>query len=773
MPKAQLQVLQSTAYPSSDAADAGPLVAPSLLVSTGGASSPNISITADERRARRRELHGVGKSPVIAGTKTEQRDQRRHLEQQVKEADTRLQALRLTVFTGRLLPTKHEQAVMRRYRKSAGRRRGLSDAALQDLHLKIEAFAADLLQRIPPTELAKAVAPAAGVLPAPEKKRARLPIALITLPPATLLDDLKVGRIPWSEVLSVPPMKREVTLSQLRENRALEEDRELRLQALALKDTMSARAAMALLTESEDPKDVPKAEVRWCQRLWQRAESGHADMDRRHEQHAKTTVMIPLIQALVLRELMGRVVMSGFQIAELINAELPEWEALGRLSDPTLRLPRPSTSTVEHWIERLPQSVKTVSRAGLSGWSKQERLTDRLKRATHANHIWQIDHTQIDTLLVLSAEQPTEHAVMHQTTCIDAFSGLTLASHKSSVYPDSETLSIVMADAIRPHEIAGQQVGGLPDMVVVDRGPDFKSSHFARIMTKLTIELELAAPHSPDQKAPVERSFRTSNQAMAKYPGHKRANGRSKGAARKRQAELMTVEQAMAASQRELDLHVVRPRGHGRPSPLEEYLSSWTPRWPTNLHDLDLLLLKDDEERVLNREGVRFRGQIYKGLVETDAGHAYQDLLGEKVIVRYHPDDQESILIYHKETGTRLGEFVNEVLWAAEGGAVVSNGIYRSQLVPRTTAYRKALSTKDRGTQKVERQRELEAKAKDRKAFAEREGLPAPTSRDERTTTKTRTADRRTEERRLDVLLQAVERANDPTQDFPILEGLT
>jgi hypothetical protein len=146
---------------------------------------------------------------------------------------------------------------------------------------------------------------------------------------------------------------------------------------------------------------------------------------------------------------------------------------------------------------------------------------------------------------------------------------------------------------------------------------------------------------------------------------------------------------------------------------------------------------------VLGRLGVRFNKTEYKGLPETVEGHAYQDLIGQRVVVRYHPDDEESVVLYHAGTGARIGEFIREDLYRRAVGARAANQRYIRPLKERTTDYRKALEKEDRAVAKVSRKAEIEAKRNEIRQQEARDGISHTPTRSEAQTRRKVVRDKR------------------------------
>ena len=436
--------------------------------------------------------------------------------------------------------------------------------------------------------------------------------------------------------------------------------------------------------------------------------------------------MLPLAMALTLKYYAGRRKASNAQIATLVNNEINQIEPRARRDGILIPIPRVTPFSVKWFIQRLPESVRIVRRGGMDAWAKQHRLTDRQVEAQFANHIWEIDHTPLDLNAVRSAEDEDEDVVIWVTACVDVFSGMPMAVFVSSDHPTAFTTSLVLSMAIRPRQLAGVEVGGLPVILRPDHGADFKAKHMGQIAAALGIEVDYAEEHTPDDKPHVERFMRTLNQMVAALPGHKGAEGRSAGSAKRQRARLLTMRQVIEKVNQYTDEYRTRFRKDFGSSPLHAFRESVDMRLPENLDNLDLLLLKTDQQRVLGREGIRFNNTKYKGTVTTADGHLTSDLTGRRVVIRYHPYSTESIYVYDAETNTRLGEFVDERLWTGPS-ASEENAKYIKPLKERTTAFVQQLKKEDAAAARKAREEERKVLERERQESAALEGRKTQT----------------------------------------------
>ena len=90
-----------------------------------------------------------------------------------------------------------------------------------------------------------------------------------------------------------------------------------------------------------------------------------------------------------------------------------------------------------------------------------------------------------------------------------------------ALYRVPEAIAIELADQVPEHGIAGVPVLH-PETVVVDHGKVFISRAFKDACARLGINLQLARPYTPTDKAQVERVFRTIRESFVEgLPGYK------------------------------------------------------------------------------------------------------------------------------------------------------------------------------------------------------------------------------------------------------------
>jgi transposase InsO family protein len=283
-------------------------------------------------------------------------------------------------------------------------------------------------------------------------------------------------------------------------------------------------------------------------------------------------------------------------------------------------------------------------------WYKQGRPVVRFQMAERANERWQLDHTRLDIWI---RELVKDAWVVREAWCtaaVDAFSRAVAGIVISTKNPDAWTTSILMMMAVQPkrHELWLNR--GLPDVIQPDRGADFMSRSVQGVMASLHVVFDPDPPRYPNRKGIVERWFGTLDGFLRTLPGHMKATGTSRVSGERSLSVLLTRNQLKEAIEDwiAVDYHQ-RPHSEleGR-KPVEVWEENVRLRLPEP-EQLNALLLKADETRTLRRTGIHFQKETYWApeLVEH---------WKSEVLVRYNPEDLESVLIYHGSTGDYICE---------------------------------------------------------------------------------------------------------------------
>ena len=133
-----------------------------------------------------------------------------------------------------------------------------------------------------------------------------------------------------------------------------------------------------------------------------------------------------------------------------------------------------------------------------------------------------MDHTKLD-MLVVDPEMRLPVGRPWMTTAIDKFSKMVIGMYISFSPPSYLSVMQCLRHAIKPKTYVKDvyprikhswDAYGIPELIVVDNGPEFYSTHFEDACLQLGISIHFAPAKRGQYKGTVERWFRTQNQQL-------------------------------------------------------------------------------------------------------------------------------------------------------------------------------------------------------------------------------------------------------------------
>lgn len=321
------------------------------------------------------------------------------------------------------------------------------------------------------------------------------------------------------------------------------------------------------------------------------------------------------------------------------------------------KLPLPSESTVRKYLDSLPEALKMLrgGRGGERKWRHEAMPVRRYSNTSFGNDRWQADHTPLPIWIRVRFGKKWVPCHVFLTLFLDAHTRSIAGYLLSKKYPDSWSIALTLRRAILRKKNPKWKNRGIPLVFQTDQGKDFMSRAIAVTLANLGIVFDPDPPYYPNRKGKVERIFLTIDIGCLRIlPGHMKAIGTSEGAAAKRVHELLTFEQLNAEIERWIveEYHEKVHSETGR-KPREFWEETVRLRMPTSDEDLNLLILKADQERTIRNTGLIF---AHKG---KKSNYWAPDLVyhyGERVRIAYNPEDLESILVYCASTGKFICE---------------------------------------------------------------------------------------------------------------------
>lgn len=320
------------------------------------------------------------------------------------------------------------------------------------------------------------------------------------------------------------------------------------------------------------------------------------------------------------------------------------------------KLPCPSESTVKKYIDSLSEPLKMFRRGGVGErkWQHEALPVVRYENTSYANQRWQADHTELSIWIRVKIDGKWVPCRVYFTVFLDAHSRSIAGCQLSTKYPDSWTIALTFRHAISRKKNKRWKNRGFPSIFQTDRGKDYMSHAIAATLANAGIAFDPDAPRYPNGKGKIERFFLTLDTGCLRIlPGHMKAIGKTEGAALKRVHELLTLNQLYAEIERWIveDYHQRVHSETGR-KPAEFWVETARLRSPVD-DDLNLLILKEDEERTIKNTGLTFTYERNKRIYwSPELSFHY----GQRVRVAYNPEDLESVLLYCAATGKFICE---------------------------------------------------------------------------------------------------------------------
>lgn len=296
-------------------------------------------------------------------------------------------------------------------------------------------------------------------------------------------------------------------------------------------------------------------------------------------------------------------------------------------------LAAPSLGSVHAIVGALDPGMVTLALEGPAAYRDRFELIHR-HRAERPNATWQADHTPLDVLVLDANAKPVRPWL---TTVIDDHSRAVAGYTVFLGAPSAMQTALALRQAIWRKADPDWPVCGLPDVLYVDHGSDFISTHLEQVAADLRFRLVFSGVARPQGRDKVERLFGTLNtELLAELPG-RLVDGKPASPPRLSLAELDAAIGAFLVGTYNLRVHTEIGE-----APRAAWLGAgWLPRMPDSLEALDELLVMVAKPRTVRRDGIRFQGLRYIDPVL--AAH-----VGESVTIRYDPRDLAEIRVFHR-----------------------------------------------------------------------------------------------------------------------------
>ncbi len=294
----------------------------------------------------------------------------------------------------------------------------------------------------------------------------------------------------------------------------------------------------------------------------------------------------------------------------------------------------PSYERVRQIIKSLDPALVTLAHQGAAAYREEFDLLYR-REATHANAMWQADHTPLDVWLLDEEGKP---AKPYLTAIEDDYSRMIVGYRLSFQKASALTTALTLRQAIWRKDDPRWSASGIPSVFYTDHGSDFTSKHMEQVAADIRMELVFSEKGVPRGRGKVERFFRSVDQLFLQdVPGYA-----PKGYA---EAEATLTLPDFEQRFRTWLLEDYHYRVHSETAcmPKDRWeTGGFVPRMPASLEQLDLLLLTVAKTRRVQQDGIHFQS------------HRYMDInlaafVKEEVLIRYDPADMGEVHVFYQD----------------------------------------------------------------------------------------------------------------------------
>ncbi len=262
------------------------------------------------------------------------------------------------------------------------------------------------------------------------------------------------------------------------------------------------------------------------------------------------------------------------------------------------------------------------------------------------NDLWMGDHSPLDILVINPISKKPDRPWI--TAFIDVRTRVIMGYH-ISFQPSSWTIALALKQGIYR-----KQYFGIPKMVYIDNGKDFRAKMFGGklrqfgaidfneetkcFFSTLNISATYALPYNARAKAQIERFFGTLERGWINiqpgYTGHNVKNRPEKLEREIKEGKLLSfIKLKELIADAILAYHGRPHRSLNRKAPLELFAELWDREDRIDMRGLEYLLMKKDE-RVIQRDGIHINNLSY-----FTWDPEFAACIGKKAVVRHDPDD--------------------------------------------------------------------------------------------------------------------------------------
>jgi putative transposase len=325
----------------------------------------------------------------------------------------------------------------------------------------------------------------------------------------------------------------------------------------------------------------------------------------------------------------------------------------------------PDRRTIRARVLAIPERTRALRRADTAG-VKATTSTPGSLVATRPLEVVQIDHTEVDVVVVDEEKRQPLSGRPWLTLAIDVFSRMVTGFHLSMSEPSRLSMGLCMLRAtfdktewLKDHDVSEEwPTVGLPEMIGVDNGSDFKSATFRRACENEGIRVGFRPPGRPHYGGHIERLMGTMMKDVHALPGTTFSSVAERGRQDPAESAGLTLHELETYFAIEIaeGYHQRIHRGLQR-APIavwREFIGEAPLRMPRDRMAFWVSFLPE-ARRKLRPDGVHMFGSLkyWHGALATDLARS-----GREVVVKYDPRNISKVFV-----GRPSGHFV-EAHWS-------------------------------------------------------------------------------------------------------------
>lgn len=267
----------------------------------------------------------------------------------------------------------------------------------------------------------------------------------------------------------------------------------------------------------------------------------------------------------------------------------------------------------------------------------------------HRNAAWEGDHVQAPVEVVVNGQLVKPWVTWFIDTATHAIPGMAVTAG----YPNREAIMVALRASILTTEPYGP-VGGLPELVRIDRGKDFLSNTVKHALGQFAVPIADLPGYCPYLKGSIEElNLHAEKDLFARLLRytHRQTQLNNRPVDPHQPALVFPafVEEVLTWVRKRNTGH--RPRDLEGKSPQDAWLADPTPVDVPPPEQLRLMALEDDgRDRILTSRGVRWKNGRYVGPWMNGRTDAQQ-----RVRIRHMPHHSDEIEVFDAATGRYLG----------------------------------------------------------------------------------------------------------------------